>query len=93
MLGEHALFWLGMETNVLTDHRDKFGVVYLLSVTALLIVKFGRDEPDSNRLLKKRRRLASDVFSGLQPHEPERGGSAWAAERKEGTDGTRPSSS
>lgn len=34
MIGEHALFWLGMETNVLTDHRDKLGVAYLLSVTA-----------------------------------------------------------
>ena len=64
MIGEHALFWLGMETNVLTDHRDKLGVVYLLSVTALLIVTFERDEPDSHRLLKKRRRRASDVFSG-----------------------------
>jgi hypothetical protein len=64
MIGEHALFWLGMDTNVLTDHRDKLGVVYLLSVTALLIVTFERDEPDSHRLLKKRRRRASDVFSG-----------------------------
>ena len=47
MIGEHALFWLGMETNVLTDHRDKLGVAYLLSVTALLIVASVRDEPDS----------------------------------------------
>ena len=84
MIGEHALFWLGMETNVLTDHRDKLGVAYLLSITALLIVTFVRDEPDSKRLVKKRRRLASDVFSGRHPHEPERGGSAWAIKRRRG---------
>jgi hypothetical protein len=88
MIGEHALFWLGMETNVLTDHRDKLGVAYLLSVTALLIVTFVRDEPDSKRLLKKRRRLASDVFSGRHPHEPEREGRHGRSKRKKGPDGT-----
>ena len=42
MVGEHVLFWVGMETAALTDHRGKLGLVFLLVVTALLVATFAK---------------------------------------------------
>lgn len=50
MVGEHAAGWLGVEVTALTKHRGTIGLVFLLSVVALLTDLFasdarGRDKP------------------------------------------------
>jgi hypothetical protein len=43
MTGEHALVCLQMETFSLANHRDKLGIVFLLSVIAFLANIFASD--------------------------------------------------
>jgi len=59
MVGEHVLFWVGMETAALTDHRGKLGLVFLLAVTALLVATFAKERQYSRGLPRHSRTLTA----------------------------------
>jgi hypothetical protein len=59
MIGEHAIFWLGIEAAALTDHRGKLGLVFLLIVTALLVATFAKERQYSRGLPRHSRTLAA----------------------------------